>query len=176
MWDAEAVLGAVAGWVAGQLAACRDGPVVLVVDETGDTKSSTDAVGAASQYSGSLGGVEVCEVGVHLSLATAVGHAVIDRRLYLGRDWAEDEERRSCRDKPRPGKGDGDCGAQPTSAAPPPPTQDEPAAATLPLHHGPFRGDRAGPTWGTATVRAVPGLGAPATLPVGEPGPGLTPP
>jgi SRSO17 transposase len=66
-----------------------------VVDETGDAKASTDAVGAASQYSGSLGGIGVCQVAVHLSLATPVGHAVIGRRLYLGADWAGDEERRT---------------------------------------------------------------------------------
>jgi len=94
-WDAEAVLAAVAGWVAGQLADRLDGPVVLVVDETGDEKSSTDAVGAASQYSGSLGGVGVCQVAVHLSLASPVGHAVIGRRLYLPADWAADDERRT---------------------------------------------------------------------------------
>ena len=91
VWDADAVLAAVAGWVTSQL----DGPVILVVDETGDAKASTDAVGAASQYSGSLGGMGVCQVAVHLSLATPVGHAVIGRRLYLGADWAGDEERRT---------------------------------------------------------------------------------
>jgi SRSO17 transposase len=85
VWDGEAVLATVAGWVVGQLTAGVDGPVVLVVDETGDAKSSTDAVGAASQYSGSLGGVGVCQVGVHLSVATPVGHAVIGRRGVPGR-------------------------------------------------------------------------------------------
>jgi hypothetical protein len=43
---------------------------MLAVDETGDAKSSTDAVGAAQQYSGALGGVGLCQVAVHLSLAT----------------------------------------------------------------------------------------------------------
>jgi SRSO17 transposase len=32
------------------------GPGILVVDESGDSKSSTDAVGAAQQYSGALAG------------------------------------------------------------------------------------------------------------------------
>ena len=91
VWDADAVLAAVARWVTGHLS----GPVILVVDETGDAKASTDAVGAASQYSGSLGGIGVCQVAVHLSLVTPVGHAVIGRRLYLGADWAGDEERRT---------------------------------------------------------------------------------
>ena len=42
-----------ARWVAQQFA---DDQAVLVVDETGDEKSSTDAVGAARQYSGAWGG------------------------------------------------------------------------------------------------------------------------
>jgi SRSO17 transposase len=90
VWDGEAVLARVARWVIDRLA----GPVILAVDETGDAKSSTDTVGAASQYSGALGGVGVCQVAVHLSLVTPIGHAVIGRRLYLGADWAGDEERR----------------------------------------------------------------------------------
>jgi len=67
---------------------------VLVVDETGDEKSSTDCVGAARQYSGALGGIGLCQVAVHLTYATARGHAPIDRALYLVADWAADEERR----------------------------------------------------------------------------------
>ncbi|MCZ1021177.1 transposase [Streptomyces noursei] len=39
----------IAAWTAGQLA---DPEAVLIVDETGDEKSSTDCVGAARQYSG----------------------------------------------------------------------------------------------------------------------------
>lgn len=91
VWDDDAVLASIARWITGRLT----GPTILVVDETGDEKSSTDAVGAAQQYSGSLGGIGVCQVAVHLSLATPVGHAVIGRRLYLGADWAGDDERRT---------------------------------------------------------------------------------
>ena len=42
-----------AAWTVEQLG---EQGVMLVVDETGDEKSSTDAVGAARQYSGVLGG------------------------------------------------------------------------------------------------------------------------
>jgi SRSO17 transposase len=91
VWDADAVLGALAGWIRERLT----GPAILAVDETGDAKSSTDAVGAAQQYSGALAGVGLCQVAVHLSLATPAGHAVIGRRLYLGKDWASDDERRT---------------------------------------------------------------------------------
>ncbi|MFF7191971.1 IS701 family transposase, partial [Streptomyces sp. NPDC008222] len=62
--------------------------------ETGDAKSSTDAVAAARQYSGSVKGVDLCQVAVHLTFATSAGHCLIDRRLYFTREWAGDEERR----------------------------------------------------------------------------------
>lgn len=91
VWDADAVLATVARWIRDRLT----GPAILAVDETGDAKSSTDAVGAARQYSGALGGVGLCQVAVHLTLATPAGHAVIGRRLYLGADWAGDDERRT---------------------------------------------------------------------------------
>lgn len=42
----------IAVWTAGELA---DKNAVLIVDETGDAKSSTDCVAAARQYSGVLG-------------------------------------------------------------------------------------------------------------------------
>jgi SRSO17 transposase len=90
-WDERAVLDAAAAWAVAQL---DDGDAVLIADETGDAKSSTDAVGAAPQYSGSLGGVGLCQVAVHLTYATARGHAIIDRALYLTKDWAADEEKR----------------------------------------------------------------------------------
>ena len=49
VWDHDAVRDRAARWVAHELA---DDQAVLVVNETGDEKSSTDAVGAARQYSG----------------------------------------------------------------------------------------------------------------------------
>ncbi|MGW5635772.1 transposase [Streptomyces sp. NPDC003832] len=49
----------IAACTAGELA---DTQAVLVVDETGDEKSSTDCVGAARQYSGALGGIGLCQV------------------------------------------------------------------------------------------------------------------
>ena len=42
-----------------------------------------NAVGAARQYSGTLGGIALCQVAVTLTLATSRGHALIGRKLYL---------------------------------------------------------------------------------------------
>ncbi len=96
-WDERQVLDQTAVWAAGHLTG--DDPhagqdAVFILDETGDAKSSTDCVGAARQYSGSLGGVALCQVTVNLTYVTARGHTIIDHRLYLPRDWASDEERR----------------------------------------------------------------------------------
>jgi SRSO17 transposase len=67
---------------------------VLIVDETADEKSSADAVGAARQYSGTVGGIALCQVAVTLTFATSRGHALIGRALYLPWACAADEEHR----------------------------------------------------------------------------------
>lgn len=69
-WDEHAVRARVAAWVVEHLGT-ED--VVLVADETGDEKSSIDAVGAARQYSGALGGVGLCQVAVYLTYAPGLG-------------------------------------------------------------------------------------------------------
>jgi SRSO17 transposase len=86
---------AAAGWAAGHLCAGQDpDDVVLIVDETGDAKTSGDCAGAARQYSGTLGGIAMCQVAVTLTCASPAGHALIGRALYLPAEWAADEERR----------------------------------------------------------------------------------
>lgn len=90
-WDDRQVLDQAAAWA---VASLDDGEAILIADETGDAKSSTDAVGAGNQCYGSLGGVGVCQVAVHLSFASTLGHTVIDRALYLPQGWVADEERR----------------------------------------------------------------------------------
>ena len=46
------------------------------------------------QYSGTVGGVALCQVAVTLTYATARGHALIGRALYLPETCAADEEHR----------------------------------------------------------------------------------
>jgi SRSO17 transposase len=67
---------------------------VLIVDETADEKSSADCAGAARQYSGTVGGIALCQVAVTLTFATSRGHALIGRALYLPEACAADEEHR----------------------------------------------------------------------------------
>lgn len=91
LFDHDRARKEIARLVAGELVG-QD--VVLVADETGDAKSSTDCVGAGRQYSGAIGGVGLCQVAVHLAVVTATTKVIIDRTLYLPADWAADEERR----------------------------------------------------------------------------------
>jgi SRSO17 transposase len=91
VWDQELALDIAAGWAAVRL---DDGDGILIVDETGDEKSSANAAGAARQYSGSVGGVALCQVMVTLTYATSRGHSLLGRALYLPEARAADEEHR----------------------------------------------------------------------------------
>ena len=71
-----------------------DGDGILIIDETGDAKSSTDAVGAARQYSDSTDGVSLCQDMVTLAYAVGRGHAPPGRALCLPGARAADEEHR----------------------------------------------------------------------------------
>ena len=91
VWDDQQVLDLASAWAAAYL---DDGDAVLIVDETADEKSSADAVASARQYSGTVGGVALCQVAVTLTFATGRGHALIGRALYLPEACAVDEEHR----------------------------------------------------------------------------------
>lgn len=67
---------------------------VLVLDESGFPKRGRHSAGVGPQYCGITGRVENCQVGVFLSYVTALGHALIDRELYLPEDWCSDLPRR----------------------------------------------------------------------------------
>jgi len=90
-WAADGLRDAVRRYVIDELAS-EDG--VLVVDDTGFVKKGQHSVGVARQYSGTAGRIENCQVGVFLAYASRFGQALIDRRLYLPKDWAEDPDRR----------------------------------------------------------------------------------
>jgi SRSO17 transposase len=66
---------------------------VLVLDETGFLKKGRHSAGVARQYSGTAGTVDNCHIGVLLSSASPLGHARLDRGLYLPRAWTDDRER-----------------------------------------------------------------------------------
>jgi SRSO17 transposase len=90
-WDDEAARDLCGAYVIEPLA---DREAVLIVDETGFLKKGTKSAGVARQYSGTAGRIENCQIGVFLAYASGNGHALIDRELYLPKEWAEDPARR----------------------------------------------------------------------------------
>jgi SRSO17 transposase len=90
-WDADAVRDDLIRYAADHLG---DPSGVLVVDETGFLKKGTKSCGVARQYSGTAGRIENCQVGVFLGYATRRGRALLDRALYLPKEWADDARRR----------------------------------------------------------------------------------
>jgi SRSO17 transposase len=91
VWDTEGVGADLRDYVAAHLG---DPDAVLVIDETGDVKKGTDTVGVQRQYTGTAGRIENSQVAVYLAYAAPAGHTLIDRRLYLPKNWCEDRERR----------------------------------------------------------------------------------
>lgn len=103
VWDQDAVRDDLGALVTASLSAphpCQEEPVgeepfpVLVLDESGFPKRGRHSAGVGPQYCGRTGRVENCQVGVFLSYVTALGHALIDRELYLPQDWCADALRR----------------------------------------------------------------------------------
>ena len=90
-WDVDGVRDDVREYVVEELGTPE---AVLVVDETGFLKKGKHSVGVKRQYSGTAGRVENCQIGVFLSYASEKGHALVDRELYLPRDWATDPVQR----------------------------------------------------------------------------------
>jgi SRSO17 transposase len=89
-WDADALRDDLRPYVVEHL---RDPQAVLVVDETGFLKKGQHSAGVARQYSGTAGRVENCQIGVFLTYAGPQGHVMLDRELYLPKEWTNDAVR-----------------------------------------------------------------------------------
>ena len=89
-WDVERVRDEVRTAVYDHLHTADD---ALVIDETGFLKQGTHSAGVQRQYSGTAGRVENCQIGVFLGYASAHGHSLIDRELYLPKEWLTDPAR-----------------------------------------------------------------------------------
>jgi len=89
-WDADVLRDKLRTYVTDYLAA---NDAVGVIDETGFLKKGRQSAGVARQYSGTAGRVENCQVGVFLAYASAHGQTLLDRELYLPKEWTADRER-----------------------------------------------------------------------------------
>lgn len=90
-WETAPVIDALQAYLAPRLNA-PDG--VFVLDESGFPKKGTKSVGVTRQYCGALGKVGNCQLGVFLAYVSERGHALIDVRLSLPREWVDDPARR----------------------------------------------------------------------------------
>ncbi|HEV2124508.1 MAG TPA: IS701 family transposase [Chloroflexota bacterium] len=90
-WDADAVRNDLRAYVVEHL---EDEEAVLVLDETGFLKKGSKSVGVQRQYSGTAGRIENCQIGVFLCYASPKGAVLLDRALYLPKEWAQDPQRR----------------------------------------------------------------------------------
>lgn len=70
-------------------------PVAWVIDDTGFPKYGTSSPGVARQYSGTLGKVASCQIGVSVHAVTDHASAALDWRLFIPEAWDD-----ACTDDP----------------------------------------------------------------------------
>lgn len=75
------------------LAASAHPDGALVLDDTQAVKKGRMSVGVAPQHCGATGQTENCQCMVMLTYASVLGHAFIDRELYLPECWTADRAR-----------------------------------------------------------------------------------
>lgn len=88
-WDPATVVRAVAERVAPEIAV-----EAWVLDDTGFPKDGKRSPGVKRQYSGTLGKIGNCQIGVSVHAVGAKGTAPLGWALYLPEEWCSDAERR----------------------------------------------------------------------------------
>jgi SRSO17 transposase len=89
-WDQAAVVRAVAERVAPEIEV-----EAWVLDDTGFPKDGRCSPGVKRQYSGTLGKIGNCQIGVSVHAVGARGTAPLGWALYLPEEWCSDQERRA---------------------------------------------------------------------------------
>jgi SRSO17 transposase len=93
VWDHEAAMGVVRGFVAEHL---RGQPwVVAALDESGQAKQGEATAGVQRQYMGCAGRIANGVNTVYCSYATVGGHALVGARIYIPADQLTDPDRRA---------------------------------------------------------------------------------
>jgi SRSO17 transposase len=64
---------------------------VLTLDGSDFLKQGKESVGVKRQYCGEVGKRANCQAGVFLGYASYAGYTLLDRRLYMPREWVEDD-------------------------------------------------------------------------------------
>jgi SRSO17 transposase len=86
-WDPVAVRRALARRMSRELS-----PQAWVIDDTGFPKFGKMSVGVARQYSGALGKIGNCQIGVSINAATEDASCPLDWRLFIPKEWDEASE------------------------------------------------------------------------------------
>jgi SRSO17 transposase len=84
-WDPVPVRRALARRMGRELA-----PEAWVIDDTGFPKFGKHSVGVARQYSGALGKVGNCQIGVSVNACSDEASCPLDWRLFIPEEWDED--------------------------------------------------------------------------------------
>jgi SRSO17 transposase len=92
MWDEDGVITEIQNYASELIG--DENNASLHVDESGFPKQGKNSVGVARQYCGRLGKVDNCQVGVFLGYTNEGYRTIIDKRLYLPREWMKDIKRR----------------------------------------------------------------------------------
>jgi SRSO17 transposase len=90
LWDDEKVLEELQLHVREELGDPRG---VLVLDPSSFLKKGHNSVGVKRQWCGRIGATANCQVGVYLAYAGHGGAALVDRRLYLPKEWCRPAQR-----------------------------------------------------------------------------------
>jgi SRSO17 transposase len=86
-WDWQPVRRALAERVSAEIE-----PEAWIVEDTGFSKFGKMSVGVARQYSGTLGKVGNCHLGVSINAASEQASCPLDWRLFIPEEWDEDSE------------------------------------------------------------------------------------
>ncbi len=92
-WGHLPVIEALHRFIGPRLSSASSSEGVFILDESGAAKQGRHSVGVARQYSGTLGKVGNCRIGVYLAYASSLGHALLDGELYLPKEWIDDAVR-----------------------------------------------------------------------------------
>jgi SRSO17 transposase len=90
-WDHRPLLATLVDQVGEQLG---EPDAVIVFDPSGFPKKGAKSVGVARQWCGRLGKVDNCQVGIYMAYVSRKEHAIVNTRLYLPEEWAQDRGRR----------------------------------------------------------------------------------
>src|SRR4029453_6170107 len=90
-WDHRPLVNVLVGQVAERLG---DPEGVIPLDPSSFPKRGTHSVGVKRQWCSHRGKVDTCQVGVFMGYVSRHDHALLDFRLSLPKDWAQDEQRR----------------------------------------------------------------------------------